>query len=145
LEFASSSWSPWLTGDIERLEKVQEKAVKMVAGLRSKDYSERCKELGLETLEERRKKQDLALVHKLVREGQEAPMLVPIPEVENRVRTRRAAAAHGLAAQYARTDVRKFSFPVRVVESWNRLPDSVKTTTSKDAFKRMLRQQQAAH
>jgi hypothetical protein len=72
-------------------------------------------------------------------------MLVPIPEVENRVRTRRAAAAHGLAAQYARTDVRKFSFPVRVVEGWNRLPDSVKTTTSKDAFKRMLRQQQAAH
>ncbi len=145
LEFASPSWSPWLTGDIERLEKVQEKAVKMVAGLKSKIYSERCKELGLETLEERRKKQDLALVHKLVREGQEAPMLVPIPEVENRVRTRRAAAAHGLAAQYARTDVRKFSFPVRVVESWNRLPDSVKTTTSKDAFKRMLRQQQAAH
>jgi hypothetical protein len=145
LEFASPSWSPWLTGDIERLEKVQEKAVKMVAGLKSKIYSERCKELGLETLEERRKKQDLALVHKLVREGQEAPMLVPIPEVENRVRTRRAAAAHGLAAQYARTDVRKFSFPVRVVEGWNRLPDSVKTTTSKDAFKRMLRQQQAAH
>jgi hypothetical protein len=145
LEFASPSWSPWLTGDIERLEKVQEKAVKMVAGLKSKIYSERCIELGLETLEERRKKQDLALVHKLVREGQEAPMLVPIPEVENRVRTRRAAAAHGLAAQYARTDVRKFSFPVRVVESWNRLPDSVKTTTSKDAFKRMLRQQQAAH
>jgi hypothetical protein len=32
-----------------------------------------------------------------------------------------------------------------VVESWNRLPDNVKTTTSKDAFKRMLRQQQAAH
>ncbi len=42
-------------------------------------------------------------------------------------------------------DVRKFSFPVRVVGSWNRLPDNVKTTTSKDAFKRMLRQQQAAH
>ncbi len=53
LEFASPSWSPWLIGDIERLEKVQEKAVKMVAGLKSKDYSERCKELGLETLEER--------------------------------------------------------------------------------------------
>jgi hypothetical protein len=145
LEFASPSWSPWLIGDIERLEKVQEKAVKMVAGLKSKDYRERCQELGLETLEERRNKQDLALVHKLVREGQEAPMLVPIPEADNRMRTRRAAAAHGLAAQYARTDVRKFSFPVRVVESWNRLPDNVKTTTSKDAFKRMLRQQQAAH
>jgi ribonuclease P/MRP protein subunit RPP40 len=37
LEFAAPSWSPWLTGDIEKLEKVQEKAVKMVAGLRAKD------------------------------------------------------------------------------------------------------------
>jgi hypothetical protein len=36
------------------LEKVQEKAVKMVAGLRAKDYRERCIKLGLETLEERR-------------------------------------------------------------------------------------------
>ncbi len=80
-----------------------------------------------------------------MREGQKAPMLVPIPEADNRVRTRRTAAAHGLEAQYARTVVRKYSFPVRVVESWNRLPDNVKTTTSKDAFKRMLRQQQTTH
>jgi hypothetical protein len=36
----------------------------MVAGLKSKDYKKRCQELGLETLEQRRKKQDLALVHK---------------------------------------------------------------------------------
>jgi hypothetical protein len=72
-------------------------------------------------------------------------MLIPIQEADNRVRTRRAAAAHGLAAQYARTDIRKYSFPVRVVESWDRLPDQVKTTTSKDVFKRMLRQQQTVH
>jgi hypothetical protein len=33
--------TPWLTGDKETLENVQEKAVKMVAGLRDKDYKER--------------------------------------------------------------------------------------------------------
>jgi hypothetical protein len=50
---------------------VQEKAVKMVTvtGLKSKDYKERCAELGLETLEERRLKQDMALVHKLIKDG----------------------------------------------------------------------------
>ncbi len=57
-------------------------------------------------MEQRRKKQDLAMAHKLVREGQQAPILVPVPGVNNRVRTRQAAAAHGLAAQYARTDIR---------------------------------------
>ncbi len=36
---------------------------------------------------------------------------------------------------YARTDTRKHSFAVRVVEGWNHLPDQVKTTASKDAFK----------
>jgi hypothetical protein len=38
----------------------------MVAGLKSRHYKDRCKGLGLETLEERREKQDVALVHKLV-------------------------------------------------------------------------------
>jgi hypothetical protein len=33
LKFAAPSWTPWLTGDKETLENVQEKAVKMVAGL----------------------------------------------------------------------------------------------------------------
>jgi hypothetical protein len=49
------------------------------------------------------------------------------------------ASAHCLAVQYARTDIRKQSFAVREVEGWNRLPDQLKTTASKDAFKRMLR------
>jgi hypothetical protein len=70
LEFSTPAWSPWAVGDKENLEQVQEKAVKMVAGLKSRGYKDRCKELGLETLEERREKQDVALVHKLVLSGQ---------------------------------------------------------------------------
>jgi hypothetical protein len=31
------------------LEKVQEKALKMVSGIKAKSYEERCKELGLDT------------------------------------------------------------------------------------------------
>jgi ribonuclease P/MRP protein subunit RPP40 len=34
LEFLSQAWSPWLVGDIEVIEKVQEKAVRMVSGLK---------------------------------------------------------------------------------------------------------------
>jgi hypothetical protein len=43
----------------------------MVAGLKSREYKEICSELGLET-EERRQKQDLALVHKLMQDGPDA-------------------------------------------------------------------------
>jgi hypothetical protein len=41
--------------------------------------------------------------------------------------------------QYARTDPRKYSFAVRTVESWNRLPHRVKTAETGESFKRRLR------
>jgi hypothetical protein len=47
---SSPAWSPWLTGDKEVLEKIQKKAVKIVAGFTANTYEERCAELGLETL-----------------------------------------------------------------------------------------------
>ncbi len=47
-----------------------------------------------------------------------------------------------LTVQYARTDPRKYSFAVRTVESWNRLPESVKSGETGESFKRRLRGQQ---
>jgi hypothetical protein len=38
----------------------------MVSGLRGREYEEKCKEIGLETLKERRELQDMAQVYKLV-------------------------------------------------------------------------------
>ena len=51
----------------------------------------------------------------------------------------RQVTTNGLATQYARTDVRKYSFAVRVADKWNRLPESVRTATSKETFKRELK------
>jgi hypothetical protein len=53
LEFSTPVWSPRLISDIQMLEKVQERAVKMVSGLAGRGYEEKCKEIGLETLKER--------------------------------------------------------------------------------------------
>jgi 3-deoxy-D-manno-octulosonate 8-phosphate phosphatase KdsC-like HAD superfamily phosphatase len=50
------------TKPYEKLEKVQRKAIKMVSGLQHRIYEDRCKELGIQTLAERRKDQDLAQV-----------------------------------------------------------------------------------
>jgi hypothetical protein len=36
----------------------------MVSGLKGTTYEERCEELGIQTLKERRQKQDLAMAHK---------------------------------------------------------------------------------
>ena len=54
LEFSTQAWSTWTEGDKACLEEVQQRAVRMVSGLKSDEYSERLSELGLPTLEERR-------------------------------------------------------------------------------------------
>ena len=66
LEFAVTAWSPWTEADKECLEKVQMKAVKMISGMASHDYKDRLAELGMETLEERRHRMDMAQVYKIV-------------------------------------------------------------------------------
>ena len=54
VEFASPAWSPWTEADKATIEKVQIRAVKMISGLSGTTYEEKCKELGLDTLEDRR-------------------------------------------------------------------------------------------
>ena len=54
LEFASPAWSPWLEGDIDLLESVQKRFVKMVSGLTKTTYEERLKELNILSLKDRR-------------------------------------------------------------------------------------------
>jgi ribonuclease P/MRP protein subunit RPP40 len=132
-----TAWSPWLAGDREVLEKVQEKAVKMVTGLKAVSYEDRCAELGLETLQVRRERLDMALVHKYI--GKENQTLFRMMSANGGARTRRVAGAKNIASKYARTDIRKESFAIRVVETWNRLPDSVKLTEKPESFKKELK------
>jgi len=107
----------------------------MVAGLKGETYEEKCAELGLQTLEERRKIQDMTLVHKFLTSEKESSLFV-----RSTARTRQAAGIHSLTVQYARTDPRKNSFAVRTVENWNGLPDAVKAAPDGEAFRRMLKQ-----
>ncbi len=77
----------------------------MVAELKGTDYSEKCAELGLETLEARRKNQDMVLVHKYMAQQSESELFVKTGH--ERAQTRQTAGGHGLAIQFARKDPRK--------------------------------------
>ncbi len=74
--------------------------VKMVSGPKENTYREKCEELGLQPLVERRDRQDMALVHKFLTEKSGTDMF------------RQIAAT--------------VSFAVRTVEKWNNLPNDVK-------------------
>ena len=69
LEFSVQSWSPWYEKDIALLEQMQRRAINMVTGLSSRTYEGKLNELGLTSLEERRKRGDLIQMWKYVHEG----------------------------------------------------------------------------
>ena len=54
LEYSAQFWSPIRRVDVERLEKVQAWATKLVPSIRHKRYQRRLADLGLFTLEQRR-------------------------------------------------------------------------------------------
>ena len=61
LEFSTQTWSPWTEADKPVLEKVQRRAVGMVSGLKETTNEVRVKEMGLQTLEERRHQADMCI------------------------------------------------------------------------------------
>jgi hypothetical protein len=129
LEFSSPAWCPWNRGDIEKLESVQKRAVKMVAGLSSQGYKERCSELGLKTLEERRKDQDMNQVFGIMtgKGNIDYREIFERADVREGARTRQSEGVLNLKQPISRTEIRRNSFASRVVSSWNGLPDSVKS------------------
>ena len=54
--------------DMKKLEKVQKRAVNMVAGLRSKNYADKLKEVGLPSLEERRSRGHMIQTFRFINE-----------------------------------------------------------------------------
>ena len=66
LEYGSVVWSPYKTGDISCIEKVQRSFTKRLPGLKNFTYRNRLAVTNLETLESRRLRADLVMCYKIV-------------------------------------------------------------------------------
>jgi len=144
LEFSTQAWAPWTEGDRNCLEKVQQRAVKMVSGLKSNIYEERLRELNLPTLLERRHQADMAMVHKILHGKGGLDHTTWFEKAEDGVRaTRSTADPYNLRVKHGRLDPRRNFFSIRVIEDWNNIPADVKRVSNSESFKAIYRTQRA--
>jgi len=136
LEFSTQAWSPWTVADKDVLERVQQRAIKMVSGLRSREYGERLKELGMQTLEERRHQADMLMVQKIMHGKGGLNAETWFVRADDQRNTRSAADPLGIKKSFGRTELRKNFFTMRVTDDWNRIPPELKKVSNSEEFKR---------
>ena len=147
MEYEATIWNPYLKGDIDKLERIQNRAIRFV----KKDYKSKetgamtrmREDLELETLEERRLSLHLILMYKVV-EG-----LVPTLPTDNCIKLARPKRniktkhfkdyitsnivekrtcnnTKGLELPDYKKQQYQHSFFVDTIIHWNHLPNSVK-------------------
>lgn len=136
LEYCIQAWSPYLKKDINCLERVQNRATKLVEGMKKLTYPERLKRLNMTTLEQRRLRGDMIETFKIMtgREGVGIADFFSPSDSGYELRGHRYKICHGRN----RLEVRRNFFSQRVVRHWNGLPDHVVEATSVNAFKNRI-------
>jgi hypothetical protein len=135
LEYCTPVWSPHTQANIDKIESVQRRFTKRIEGLSSISYPERLKLLGLESLQIRRLKCDLATCFKIITRVIDVPFN-DFFTYSTYLTTR--GHCRKLFKQQSRIDVRKFNFSNRIVDIWNNLPSEVVEATNINIFKSRL-------
>ena len=138
MEYAVQAWSPQFKKDILVLEKVQQRATKLVPRLRDLPYETRKKELGLTSLEDRRIRGDLIEVFKLMHgfENVDRKQFFKLSSEVHDSGTR--GHEWKIYEPQRKSKSREDFFDIRIIKTWNRLPPEVVCRQSLKTFKEKL-------
>ena len=135
IEYCSCVWNTGYVGDLRLLESVQRRWTKSVHGLASQDYKSRLRSLDQYSTQGRLLRADLIqcwkIFHGKCSVASEDLFLMAPP---TGTRGHRFKVCH----TRAQTDVRKRSFSMRVVSTWNSLPDCAVSEIDYRCFKTKL-------
>ena len=135
MDYCSSVWNVGYLGDARRLESVQRRWTREIAGMAEMVYERRLRELQLYSVAGRLLRADLVKIWKLVRLGSHESLreLFQVSRLEN-------ARGHSLRLimPRCRTEVMRRTLMARRVQVWNALDAAVVEVNSLECFKRRL-------
>ena len=134
IEYAAPVYSPMLQNDIQKIERIQRRATKMVIGLENESYETRLQQLKLPTLIYRRARGDLIQVYKYLHNINKCPEGM-FNLVENSI-----TRGHSLKLKKSkfRLNPRGHFFTQRIINLWNELEEETVSAPSINAFKNRL-------
>ncbi|GAB0187282.1 hypothetical protein GRJ2_001193500 [Grus japonensis] len=131
-EYCVQFWFPLCKKDVDRLERVQRRATKMMKGLGSLPYEERLRELSLFSLEKRRLRGDLITMFQYLKSGykEDGDSLLTRRHME---KTR--GNGYKLLLGRFQLDTRRKFFTMRIISHWNNLPREATDSPAVDTLK----------
>ena len=135
LEYGNQCWAPYLKKHITQIENVQRRATKLIPGLRDMSYEDRLRVLSLPTLSYRRLRGDMIEAYKILSNKYDSDVTRNLLTCNTRV-----SRGHNfkLSKVRPRTNIRKNSFSLRIVNEWNHLPESVVMSENVKMFESRL-------
>ena len=139
MEYCSAVRDPYEKGDTETLEKVQRRAARFVKGdyRQQSSVTQMIKDLGWQSLQERRAISRLSLMYTIVHGLSE----VQLPNLMRKTRTTRSASGKGFRNVRSNKNCYRSSFLPQTIPKWNNVPDKIRNAPSLDSFKNLLTDQ----
>ena len=134
LEYGSNIWSVMYKKEAIQIENVQRRATKLVKNIQHLSYSDRSRYLGLPSLQYRRLRSDMVEMFRIINNIDKVNSNKIFPKNENTTRGHK----HKIYKKQCRTNIRKYSFSQRVVDTWNSLPAKVIESNTVNGFKNQL-------
>ncbi|MCU7801386.1 MAG: reverse transcriptase family protein, partial [gamma proteobacterium symbiont of Lucinoma myriamae] len=135
LEYGSCVWTVMYKKDCIAIENVQRRATKLVKSIKNKSYTDRIRDLGIPSLQYRRIRADMVEVYRIIN-GIDYCDKDKLFTLQQSDRTR--GHRFKMYKKKFRLDIRRYSFSQRVIDHWNKLPDSVVSAQSINMFKSRL-------